>query len=192
MVTGVNYHSSSKVALRYFFRILFGIVLCIVMYGTFFSFFDAEWYQRLLSVLVLILLVYMLYTGMWNTGVFDRDEVFFQRMKRKPLRGLAISAIVSIPYFLLNAIMMIGCINAVSEEKYETIRLIFNLINASFLFITLKFDYHIAGEAGIAGILLPITVIIIGGLSYYLGLKNISILQFSIYKNEKDKNQEDK
>jgi len=185
MSNNMNYHSFSRVALRFFFRILFGIVLCIVMYGTFFSFFDAEWYQRLLGVLVLALLVFMLYTGMWSTGIHDKDEIFFQRMKRNPLRGIAISAIVSIPYVLLNSVLLFNCLNAISDEKYASTRLIFNLINSPFLFITLNFDYHEIEKILIAAILLPLTIIAVGGASYYLGLKNISILQFSVYKDEK-------
>ena len=200
MSNNVNFHSFSRVSLRFFFRILFAIVLCIVMYGTFFSFFDADWYLRLLSGLVLVLLTYMLYTGMWSTGVHDKDEIYFQRMKRNPLRGLAASAIVSIPYAILNAFLLFNCYNAISVyntalqngeklveylEKYDTFRLIFNLINSSFLFITLNFDYSQIGKVLIAAALLPLTIIVIGGISYYLGLKNISILQISVYKNEK-------
>ncbi|HOP10357.1 MAG TPA: hypothetical protein PK629_02595 [Oscillospiraceae bacterium] len=193
MVNGeINYFTFSKVAWRYFFRILFGIVLCIVMYGTFFSFFDAAWYQRLLSVLTLALLVYMLYTGMWSVGVHDKDEVFFQRMKMNPLRGLSVSGVVSIPYFILNLSLMLICVNTDSDKNFDMVRLIFNLINAPFLFINLATDYHNIGSAIIAGIFLPLTIIGIGGLSYYLGLKNISILQLSVYKDEKDKNEENK
>lgn len=191
MVGGTNYDSFFKIALRYFFRILFGLVLCIVMYGTFFSFFDAEWYQRLLSLLVLALLFYMLYTLMWNLGMHDKDEVYFKRMKRNPLRGLAISAAVSVPYIILNVVLMFNCLNAVNDEKYAITRLIFNLINSPFLFVTLNFDYHDAGKAVLAGVLLPIVIIGVGGLSYYLGLKNFSILQKSVYKDE-TVNKEDK
>ena len=195
-----NHHSFSRVALRFLFRIFFGIVLCIVMYGTFFSFFNAEWYQRVLSGLVFILFVYMLYTGMWSAGVHDKDEIYFQRMKRNPLKGLAASAVVSIPYAILNAILLFNCYNVFSVyntalqnseklveylQKYSTIRLIFNLINSPFLFITLNYEYSNVGKTLIGTILLPLTIIAIGGASYYLGLKNISIFQLSFYKDEK-------
>ncbi|HNX14672.1 MAG TPA: hypothetical protein PK854_08230 [Oscillospiraceae bacterium] len=190
MINGTKYDSFFRIALRYLFRILFGIVLCIVMYGTFFSFFDAEWYQRLLSVLTLALLAYMLYTGMWNVGVHDKDEVFFKRIERKPLRGFAVSAAVSIPYVIINIILMFNCLNAANDGKYAAARLIFHLVNAPFLFITLNYDYHTIGNALLAGSMLPIVIVGIGGLSYYLGLKNFSILQKSIYKDETE-NKED-
>ncbi len=186
MVTGENHFTFSKAVLRYFFRILIGLVLCVVMYGTFFSFFNTEWYQRLLSVMTLALLVYMLYTGMWSVGMHDKDEIYFQRMKRNPLRGLVISAVVSIPYAIINAVLLLNCLNAADDVKYASARLIFRLINSPFLFITLNSDYHSAGNVIVAGILLPLTIIVFGSASYYLGLKNISILQLSVYNNEND------
>lgn len=181
----VNFYSFSRVAVRFFFRILFAIVLCIVMYGTFFSFFNAEWYQRLLSVLVLTLLVYMIYTGMWSVGIHDRDEIYFERMHRNPYRGLAISAWVGIPYAVLNTVLLLNCLNAADEVKYASTRLIYHLINAPFLFITLNYDYHNVKNAIIAGILLPLSILVFGGASYYLGLKNISVLQMGLYKGDK-------
>lgn len=192
MVDGVNYHSFPRTAVRFFFRIILGIVFCIVAYGTFFSIINAEWYQRILSVLTFVLLLYMIYSGMWSAGVHDRDEIYFERMKRDPYRGLAVSAVVSIPYTIINAILLISCINAASIEKYDLSRLIYHLINAPFLFITFNYDYHNIGNALIAGILLPLTIIVFGGISYYLGLKNISILQMSVYKDEDNKDHQDK
>ena len=186
MVDGVNYHSFPRTAVRFFFRIILAIILCIVAYGTFFSIFDAEWYQRLLSVLTFALLLYMLYSGMWSAGMHDRDEIYFKRMERNPFRGLAVSAVVSIPYAIINAILLISCLNAANIEKYDMSRLIYHLINAPFLFVTLNYDYHNIGNVLIAGILLPLTIIAFGGISYYLGLRKISILQWSVYKDGDD------
>ncbi len=116
----------------------------------------------------------------------DRDDVFFERAKRNSVRGLAISGVVSIPYALINAFLLIGCYTAAEDVKYDTMRLIFNLVNAPFLFITLNFDYHNIANVIIAGILLPIAIVGFGGASYYLGLNNISVLQKSVYKDEEN------
>ncbi|NLN81236.1 MAG: hypothetical protein GX136_01625 [Clostridiales bacterium] len=135
---------------------------------------------------MLILLVAMVYSKLWERGDKDNNRVNFNRMPEDKLRGLKVGLMAAIPSFAFYLLLVVSKLGLITDKYFA----LYRFLNISFMPIINR----LAG-AGVSSsrdvswvsflvILLTLSVVPLAAhLAYILGYKQISISEKIIYVN---------
>ena len=146
----------------------------------------AEWVSGILSQLfLLMLLIVMPYSILWERGDKDCNSVHFGHMQEDKLRGLKVGLMASIPSILAYLILVLSKLGLISSSYV----FIYRFLNLAFIPV-----YNgLVGTAGIswggmAVLLLTVAVVpLTGYIAYWLGYRQISLSEKIIYVNPNKK-----
>ncbi len=157
---------------------VFGTVLCI----------STQNYPVLLiatSILAIGMLLFIDYTACWELGAKDKIRIDGGRLKPMPTKGMLIAIGANVPNFILALLIGIGAMidTAKSQSVAVVCNFITRLLNGMYLgiFKTVE-SFFYGGPAPLIKvwwwfIVITLPAIFTGWLGYYLGSKNIRILE---------------
>lgn len=184
--------STLRVALSWFGSHVMGVVVCLMIYLSFGAIVDHPAWQIFAGTLSF--LVYMMLMGApgWQLGSQDHNRVKFGRRSEDLFRGFKVGAIACIPLFLLGIALILA-----KAEFLPNFYPIYKLCNGYVLpFINLidgtmldgvqsMYLTEVSWGAIIGVVCLSLVPVIIGGVHYILGYKDILVMDKIIYKKKK-------
>ncbi|MDD2417826.1 MAG: hypothetical protein PHP68_02170 [Oscillospiraceae bacterium] len=140
------------------------------------------------QLFMLVLFVTMAYSKVWERGDKDRNSVQFKRMKEDKLRGVHVGLYAAIPSVIFYIFLILSKLGVVSDGYY----FLYRFLNVSLLPIinrmvgvgvlqTAKVSWLSLFGILITLVVLPLTCYI----GYFLGYKQISLIEKFVYKNPK-------
>ncbi|HCA30971.1 MAG TPA: hypothetical protein DEP23_16150 [Ruminococcaceae bacterium] len=146
------------------------------------------------QLFMLILLVTLVYSKLWERGDKDNNSVNFGRMQEDKLRGLKVGLMAAIPSFVFY-ILLFFCKLGLISDKYM---FIYRFLNISFMPIISNLTGRSSTTAdaswlSILAILLTVAVVpLVCYIAYLLGYKEISLGEKFIYVNPNKRNRRKK
>lgn len=160
-----------KMFLNQFATAIFGFALVLAVGKA-----ESDTLRNITSVCAILFYMFLLYTMTWEIGYRDKTSVDLGKKERKPLTGALISLCANIPNFVFAIFITLA-----SFLDVPAISSIGGV--CSFLALTLEGMYtgllanHVAGAAlnsyWFVYFLLPIPAILVSGLAYNLGLRDV-------------------
>ena len=160
-----------KMFLNQFATAIFGFALVLAVGKA-----ESDTLRNITSVCAILFYMFLLYTMTWEIGYRDKTSVDLGKKERKPLTGALISLCANIPNFIFAIFITLA-----SFLEVPAISSIGGV--CSFLALTLEGMYtgllanHVAGAAlnsyWFVYFLLPIPAILVSGLAYNLGLRDV-------------------
>lgn len=136
------------------------------------------------SIFSVVFSLAIIYSIGWDIGAHDKLKIDGGRMRPLPGKGFLIALLANTPNLLLALLMGLGVLidTSGSQAMIVVCNAITRLINGSYLGIITTLTNMLAVENGIIRytwwwfIVMTLPSIIIGGVSYLMGVKNIYII----------------
>lgn len=142
------------------------------------------------SILTLLLLAAFPYSVMWTQGDKDNNSVHFGHMAEDKLRGLKVGALAAIPSAIAYVLLILSKLGVLRPDYYMAYR----LINMPFMLIldrltggTSLMTSEISWGAIVAMLMTVVFVPLLAHVGYWLGYKEISLVERFIYVNPNKK-----
>lgn len=181
----MEFKSNLSAAINIFLKSLAGVVLALFLYISPINSVPIYALNLLAQGTGILIFLSFLYAQGWYQG--DRDRIISERIKEDPCknRGLAIGALVSIPYFAWSIVLVLMKIGLLPDLLW-----LYLLTNSQFnIFHALLFGGMTIDKASWIAVsvssVIPIIIIITIDLSYKLGIKGKTLKEIVVYKNEK-------
>lgn len=139
----------------------------------------------LTQVMMIILLISLIYSKLWEQGDKDSNSVQFGRMAENKLRGLHVGLLASIPAVLSYVVLILSKLKLVTPAYWFVYRFtnisVMPVINAIAGEPTVSSIADVSGGSIAAMALLLLLVPLTTYAAYHLGYKHISIMEKIIY-----------
>ena len=134
-----------------------------------------EFLQLIASIFAIIFYLFLLYSMTWTVGSKDHEKVANKRAPYVPIKGIYMSLFANAVNFVIGILYFFAyIIEGESGGLYSIIMPITKLIQAMYLGLSINIleDFHF-----VMYLFTPVPSVLICGLAYYLGVKEISILK---------------
>lgn len=184
--------STLRIAFSWFGYHAMGVLVCLIMFLSIGALLDHPAWQLLAATLGLLVYLMLFGAPAWQLGNQDHNRVKFGRREEDLLRGVKIAAITSIPMFLLGIALILA-----KAELLPNFYPIYKLLNGNVLaFINLidgtmlekvqsAYLTEVSWGAIIGAVCFNFIPMLVGGIHYVLGYKDILIMDKIIYKKKK-------
>lgn len=142
------------------------------------------------SILTLLLLAAFPYSVMWTQGDKDNNSVHFGHMAEDKLRGLKVGALATIPSAITYILLIFSKLGVMLPNYY----VFYRLMNVPFMPIfdrltggTAMMTAEIPWGAIVAMLMTVVFVPLLAHVGYWLGYKEISLVERFIYVNPNKK-----
>ena len=163
------------------------VALFVVLYLLTLSFGFGNWIYIVISIITALAFVFFDYNDIWGRGMRDFNLVKYEYIKYNKLKGLISGLLAQIPGLILILLILITQ-NSAASTYSDVFKLAYFVLYSPFItFIT--------GYLGITSLayFLPLLIIpIVSTIAYYLGYRNIGIVQRVIYQRKTDRSKNKK
>ena len=167
-------------------HVVFTTIICFVM-----SFFllplntSFEWTVWPCQAILIVIFMVSCYIPFWECGFRDRNYIRSGKLEKDAFRGFKVGLLISIPYFISAFLMILVKLNIAKWFSY-----IFTIFNSYFYYfidmMISKPDPALTSWLTIVVfVIMPIIIPIVCGVSYILGLYEISLKEKILYTKSK-------
>lgn len=130
------------------------------------------------------------YGDSWKRGSSDRNRIILGEIRKNYFRGFLAGMIASIPGFILAVFAFLAETNVISV--YDAIGMdIFSLLNRMWYNpLGALYDAYVNTTPAI-NLLIPLFMPIVAGIGYFLGLKDVALKNYFIYRNKSTSDESD-
>ncbi len=182
--------SNIIIALNWFGSHILGVLVGLLISFSFVTFMDNKVLYTVIGILAVFAYMAITGAGGWKLGQDDLNKVKFNRRSEDLFRGFKIGFIECIPLILLSIALILAKAEILPNfyVVYKLLNghmlIIINIIDGTFKGISTAYLTQVSWGAIIGVSLLSFFPMIVSGVNYILGYKDIMIMDKLMYKKK--------
>lgn len=183
--------SSIKIAINWFGSHILGVIVGLLLSFSFVNLMENTVLYAVIGILSVFSYMAITGAGGWKLGQDDLNKVKFNRRKEDIFRGFKIGFIECIPLIILSIALILSKAELLPNFYviYKILNghmlIIINLIDGTFKGVTTAYLTEVSWGAIIGICSLSFFPMVVSGVNYILGYKDIMIMDKLMYKNKK-------
>lgn len=181
--------SNFKIAISWFGSHILGVVVGLLISFSFVSLIDYLQIYAIIGVLAIFAYMAVSGGGPWKLGQDDLNKVKFKRKEEDLFRGFKIGLIECIPMILLSIALILSKVQilpnfyVIYKILNGHILILINFIDGTFSGIKTAYLSEVSWFSIIIVCILSLFPMVVSGVNYILGYKDIIIMDKLMYKN---------
>lgn len=161
-----------------------------VLITNFFRFFSDDGFPLITQLICLVILFLVFYVDSWKRGCSDGSRIRLGRQKKNYFRGFLVGLVAALPGLILAlGAFLAETGTAAFYEVFENCD-IFTVLHRVWNFTLSSFLVY-ANETPALNFAFPMFMPVVAGIGYVMGMHEITLKQFLVYKNSDDEDDEE-